>query len=102
MTPDEVKAIRERLGTPPRPLPAAALARALHLSSGRVVRHWEDGTRGVSDIYMLLLRYMDRYGLPETALGPEPTGKAEISPELLLLLRYFMIYGLPHQAGVRF
>ena len=66
MTAAEAKAIRKRLG-----LTQAQLACALALSpdNGRdAVRRWEAGKTDVRGPTALALRYMARYGLPETAL----------------------------------
>lgn len=66
MTGDEAKEIRKRLG-----LTQAQLARVLGMSgahAGRTVRRWELGEIDMQDTTARLLRYMERYGLPEEAL----------------------------------
>lgn len=55
MTPNEVKAIRERAG-----LTQAGLSQLLRISDGRSIRRWEDGSRAVSGPVSLLLEMLDR------------------------------------------
>jgi len=53
MTPQELKGARRELG-----LSAEGMARALKIASGRTVRRWEAGSRGIPGPVTIALRFM--------------------------------------------
>lgn len=70
MTPKNFKAIRHALG-----LTAEGMAKALNVSSGRVVRHWEAGSRKIGGPVGVAVRYMQKFGTPDTALDDNSEDK---------------------------
>jgi putative transcriptional regulator len=63
MSPNEVKAIRERAG-----LSQARLAAVLRIDDVRSIRRWEHGERSVSGPASILLEMLDAGELPERYL----------------------------------
>lgn len=66
MTPDEIKSIRHRLGLTQRQLGEVIGYREKDAST---IRRWETGARQITPIAALLLRYMEKYGLPKNSLS---------------------------------
>jgi transcriptional regulator with XRE-family HTH domain len=65
VTPEELKSIRHHLGLTQRQLGEALGYREKDAST---VRRWEYGARAIPPVVALLLRYMAKYGLPDSAL----------------------------------
>lgn len=65
MTPDELKSLRHQMGLTQRELGEAL---GYQDAGATTIRRWEYGTRAIPPVAALLLRYMAKYGLPDSAL----------------------------------
>ena len=70
MTPREIKAAREKLG-----LTQQALAMALQVSSGRVIRGWESGEVSIPGPAIVALRFMLRDAANREGSAIPPDGQ---------------------------